>query len=169
MFAEIISSITDIQISRDGRYILARDYMTLKLWDINNDAKPVKIFRIHDQIQNRFPELYENDLIFDKFECSFSPDGKRFLTGSYQDTFVIFNEQGKMEALQLSKLPPKKKRNSIWSKFKTSDSSSSSPKISDKPPVITDFDHKCLNLNWHCSHNILALSSNANLYIYGSS
>jgi len=34
-FAEIISSISDIKFSKDGRYILARDYMTLKIWDIN--------------------------------------------------------------------------------------------------------------------------------------
>lgn len=31
-FSEIISSIADIKFSRDGRYILSRDYMCLKLW-----------------------------------------------------------------------------------------------------------------------------------------
>lgn len=30
-FSEIIASISDIKFCRDGRYILARDYMTLKV------------------------------------------------------------------------------------------------------------------------------------------
>jgi len=30
-FTEIIASISDIKFSRDGRYILSRDYMTLKV------------------------------------------------------------------------------------------------------------------------------------------
>jgi hypothetical protein len=31
-FTEIIASISDIKFSRDGRHILSRDYMTLKVW-----------------------------------------------------------------------------------------------------------------------------------------
>src|SRR6202012_21982 len=34
-FSEIISSISDIKFSPDGRYILARDYLTLKIWDLH--------------------------------------------------------------------------------------------------------------------------------------
>lgn len=33
-FTEIIASISDIKFSKDGRYILSRDYMTLKVWII---------------------------------------------------------------------------------------------------------------------------------------
>ena len=47
-FSEIISSISDVKFSRDGRYILSRDYLTLKIWDINMESKPVKTFNIHD-------------------------------------------------------------------------------------------------------------------------
>ena len=31
-FTEIIASISDIKFAKDGRYILSRDYMTLKVW-----------------------------------------------------------------------------------------------------------------------------------------
>ena len=31
-FTEIIASISDIKFARDGRHILSRDYMTLKVW-----------------------------------------------------------------------------------------------------------------------------------------
>jgi len=37
----------------------------------------------------QLPELYNNDCIFDKFECCFSGDGLHFATGSYR--FVSFN------------------------------------------------------------------------------
>lgn len=75
-FSEIISSISDVKFSKDGRYILSRDYLTLKLWDINMESKPVKTINIHDHLRNKLCDLYENDCIFDKFECTFSGDGR---------------------------------------------------------------------------------------------
>lgn len=74
-FSEIISSISDVKFSRDGRYILSRDYLSLKIWDINMDRRPVKTINIHDHLRGKLCDLYENDCIFDKFECSFSGDG----------------------------------------------------------------------------------------------
>ncbi len=38
-FSEVTSSISDLQFSKDGRYILARDYLHLKIWDVNMDCK----------------------------------------------------------------------------------------------------------------------------------
>lgn len=37
-FSSIIGSISDVKFSHDGRYIMARDYMKLKIWDINMDG-----------------------------------------------------------------------------------------------------------------------------------
>jgi serine/threonine-protein phosphatase 2A regulatory subunit B len=75
-FSEIISSISDVKFSKDGRYILSRDYLTLKVWDINMESRPVQTINIHDHLRNKLCDLYENDCIFDKFECTFSGDGK---------------------------------------------------------------------------------------------
>ena len=33
-FSEIIASISDVKFSGDGRYIISRDYLTLKIWDL---------------------------------------------------------------------------------------------------------------------------------------
>jgi len=73
-FSEIISSISDVKFSKDGRYILSRDYLTLKIWDIAMENKPVKTINIHDHLRQKLCDLYENDCIFDKFECTFSGD-----------------------------------------------------------------------------------------------
>lgn len=75
-FSEIISSISDLKFSRDGKYILSRDYLTLKIWDIAMENKPVKTIPIHEHLRTKLCDLYENDCIFDKFECTFSGDGK---------------------------------------------------------------------------------------------
>ncbi|EOA40187.1 hypothetical protein CARUB_v10008904mg [Capsella rubella] len=107
-FTEIIASISDIKFSKDGRYILSRDYMTLKLWDINMDSGPVASYQVHEHLRPRLCDLYENDSIFDKFECCLSGDGLRVATGSYSNLFRVFGaSQGSTEAatLEASKNP----------------------------------------------------------------
>ncbi|KAM7250689.1 hypothetical protein ACFE04_022572 [Oxalis oulophora] len=94
-FTEIIASISDIKFARDGRYIVSRDYMNLKLWDINMDSGPVSNFQVHEHLRPRLCDLYENDSIFDKFECCPSGDGLRVATGSYS-----FHERVFMEGLR---------------------------------------------------------------------
>lgn len=74
-FSEIISSISDVKFSHDGRYILSRDYLTLKIWDVNMESRPVKTINIHDHLRGKLCDLYENDCIFDKFECVWNGDG----------------------------------------------------------------------------------------------
>ncbi len=75
-FSEIISSISDVKFSRDGRYILARDYLSLRIWDVNMESRPLKTIQIHDHLRGKLCDLYENDCIFDKFECTWSGDDK---------------------------------------------------------------------------------------------
>jgi serine/threonine-protein phosphatase 2A regulatory subunit B len=75
-FSEIISSISDCKFSNDGRYILSRDYLTLKIWDLNMEQRPLKVINIHDHLKSKLCDLYENDSIFDKFECTFSGTGR---------------------------------------------------------------------------------------------
>ncbi|KAJ6758346.1 PROTEIN PHOSPHATASE PP2A REGULATORY SUBUNIT B [Salix koriyanagi] len=108
-FTEIIASISDIKFAKDGRYILSRDYMTLKLWDINMDSGPVSTFQVHEYLRPKLCDLYENDSIFDKFECCLSGDGLRVATGSYSNLFRVFgcSSEGSTDAttLEASKNP----------------------------------------------------------------
>jgi serine/threonine-protein phosphatase 2A regulatory subunit B len=72
-FSEIISSISDIKFSHSGRYMLTRDFLNLKVWDLQMDNKPVETYPIHEYLRTKLCVLYENDCIFDKFECCWSP------------------------------------------------------------------------------------------------
>jgi serine/threonine-protein phosphatase 2A regulatory subunit B len=103
-FSEIISSISDVRFSRDGRLVLARDYLTLKVWDVAMERKPLRTIPIHDHLRGKLCDLYENDCIFDKFECSIAGNGQHMLTGSYNNSFHIYDAQGKTDiALEASK------------------------------------------------------------------
>jgi len=70
--------------SKDGRYLISRDYLTVKMWDINMENKPVKTVSLHDYLRPMLYDLFTSDIIFDKFEVCCSPDGKRFASGSYR-------------------------------------------------------------------------------------
>lgn len=71
-----MSSISDVKFSADGQFIISRDYLTLKVWDIRMETYPVLTVPIHDFLRPKLSDLYENDCIFDKFECAVSGDGK---------------------------------------------------------------------------------------------
>ncbi|KAL6066743.1 protein phosphatase 2A regulatory subunit cdc55 [Balamuthia mandrillaris] len=152
-FSEIIASISDIKFSPDGRYILSRDYLTLKLWDINMENKPVRTIRIHDYLKSKLCDLYENDCIFDKFECTMSGGGDHLITGSYHNYFNIYDIQGERTEplrIKLGRGPSKKKSDM------------------DLNPDDLDFNKKVLHVSWHPQEDIVAVAANNNLYLYAA-
>lgn len=97
-FSEIISSISDVKFSHSGRYMMTRDYLSVKVWDLNMENRPVETYqvwwspflqytsftfpslslcltaismfpKVHEYLRSKLCSLYENDCIFDKFEC----------------------------------------------------------------------------------------------------
>jgi len=167
-FSEIISSISDIKFSRDGRYILSRDYLTLKLWDINMEHKPVKSIPIHDYLRSKLCDLYENDCIFDKFECTMSGDGQQLLTGSYHNYFHIYDKNGKNDVcIEASKYAQKpNKKSSIAGKMKLG--RKKEPKKDEINPDTIEFTKKALHVAWHPKENLIAIGAANNLYLYAA-
>ncbi|KAL0799728.1 hypothetical protein Bca101_054903 [Brassica carinata] len=170
-FTEIIASISDIKFSRDGRYILSRDYMTLKLWDINMDSGPVASYQVHEHLRPKLCDLYENDSIFDKFECCLSGDGLRVATGSYSNLFRVFGtSQGSTEAatLEASKNPT---RRQIQTPARPSRSITSMVRRGSESPGAengnaNDFTNKLLHMAWHPTENSIACAAANSLYMY---
>ncbi|KAI9029663.1 protein phosphatase PP2A regulatory subunit B [Phycomyces nitens] len=163
-FSEIISSVSDVKFSQDGRYILSRDYLTLKIWDINMDNRPVQTIQIHDQLRNKLCDLYENDCIFDKFECNFSADGQSVLTGSYSNTFHIYDREGKTDiALEADKNAFKAKRlGSAKNKLTMARGGAKNGMMNDS----MDFTKKILHASWHPHENSIAVAATNNLFIF---
>lgn len=45
-FSEIISSVSDVKFSHSGRYLLTRDYLTVKVWDLHMEKGPVETYQV---------------------------------------------------------------------------------------------------------------------------
>ncbi|GIY95876.1 protein phosphatase PP2A 55 kDa regulatory subunit [Caerostris extrusa] len=103
-FSEIISSISDVKFSNNGRYIISRDYLSVKVWDLNMDTKPIECFHVHEYLRSKLCSLYENDCIFDKFECCWNGTDGYIMTGSYNNFFRVFDRHTKRDVtLEASK------------------------------------------------------------------
>lgn len=174
-FTEITSSISDVKFSSNGRYIASRDYMTVKIWDINMETEPIKTINIHEQLRERLCDTYENDAIFDKFEVQFSGDNKSVMTGSYNNNFMIYQnsvnhgsekeiEDEREILLQADKSAFKGKKNQ--SKRKNLSMLNNNNKID--PQDAMDFKKSILHLSWHPNDNAVAIAATNNLYIFSA-
>ncbi|KXN67421.1 protein phosphatase 2A regulatory subunit PR55 [Conidiobolus coronatus NRRL 28638] len=164
-FSEIISSISDIRFSADGRYILSRDYLNLRIWDINMPNQPLKTINIHEHLRSKLCDLYENDCIFDKFECMFSGDGNQVLAGSYSNQLTVYDTNGDYDTtLHADKNAFKSKRVGVVHPR------GSRPNINrmDDMSSPADFNHKVLHASWHPQENTIAVAATNNLFIFSS-
>jgi serine/threonine-protein phosphatase 2A regulatory subunit B len=182
-FSEIISSISDVRFSYDGRYILSRDYLTVKIWDVNMERQPVKTIPIHEHLRPRLCDTYENDSIFDKFEVVFSGDGKNVMTGSYNNNFMIYPSDPEKEVevvLQADKSAFKAKKVGVPTPINSSTSPTAnggkkngsragSPagagqrmrKETDADQI--DFNKKILHMSWHPFEDSIAIAATNNV------
>ncbi|GAA5822556.1 hypothetical protein JCM10212_002458 [Sporobolomyces blumeae] len=172
-FSEIISSVSDVKFSRDGRYILSRDYLTLKIWDINMENKPVQTINVHDHLRSKLCDLYENDCIFDKFECTFSGDGSHVLSGSYNNYFHIYDKNAEQDiVLQADKSAFKAKKIGAnkGGKAGANQAGAGGKKGPNGKPIIDteniDFNKKILHASWHPRENTIAIAATNNLFLY---
>ncbi|KAJ2986727.1 hypothetical protein NUW58_g4890 [Xylaria curta] len=170
-FSEIISSISDVRFSHDGRYILSRDYLTVKIWDVNMERQPVKTIPIHEHLRPRLCDTYENDSIFDKFEVVFSGDAKNVMTGSYNNNFMIYPSDPEKETevvLQADKSAFKAKKVGIPTPINSSTSSPAAGagqgqrmrKETDADQI--DFNKKILHMSWHPFEDSIAIAATNN-------
>ncbi|KAK6148702.1 hypothetical protein DH2020_016227 [Rehmannia glutinosa] len=201
-FTEIIASISDIKFAKDGRHILSRDYMTLKvLSSVVSSTLRMEAFNaliVHSVCGFLFElisfllsascveedicmviavsleqwrtvfynlcDLYENDSIFDKFECCLSGDGLRVATGSYS-TEATTLEASKNPMRRQVQTPTRPSRSLGSSITRVVRRGSESPGV-DANGNSFDFTTKLLHLAWHPSENSIACAAANSLYMY---
>lgn len=182
-FTEITSSISDVKFSYDGRHIVSRDYMTVKIWDIAMEREPIKTINIHEHLRDRLCDTYENDAIFDKFEVQFSGDNKSIMTGSYHNNFMIYpnatdaNQQEQEIVLQADKSAFKlnknknqqnRKRNNNNNNNNNNNTGNLSMVKKEMDFEAVDFKKSILHLSWHPHENSVAIALTNNLYIFST-
>lgn len=163
-FSEIISSISDVRFSHDGRYILSRDYLTLKVWDVNMESRPLATIPIHDYLRPKLCDLYENDCIFDKFEGIWGPSGTTALTGSYSNYFHLVDwERDSSIVLQADKSAFKSKK--LAATHKPGARSAGAGGINANN---VDFNKKILHASYHPREDTIAIAATNNLFIFST-
>ncbi|CAG2109565.1 unnamed protein product [Medioppia subpectinata] len=162
-FSEIISSISGIKFSNNGRYMISRDYLSVKVWDLNMDSRPIESYLVHEYLRSKLCSLYENDYIFDKFECCFNGTDSYIMTGSYNNFFKIFDRQTKRDVMLEASKEIAKPRTIL----KPRRVCTSGKKKKDEISVDSlDFNRKILHTAWHPNENIIAVAATNNLYLF---
>jgi len=158
-FSEIINSISDMKYTNDGRYILTRDFMSLRLWDLAMERQPVKTVKIHSRYEHCLGEFYDNDSIFDKFECAINHDGTQMVTGSYTRRFGIYDVNSSEYAdMTASRVQPPRSHKSHIKK---------NPELETQDDYEeVDYAHKVMHVALHPKQNILAVTSLNNLFVF---
>ncbi|KAG9393377.1 Protein phosphatase 2A regulatory subunit PR55 [Carpediemonas membranifera] len=160
-YQEIASSISDLHFSKDGKYMFARDFLTLKVWDVAMESRPLHTIPIHDSLKPHLPQLFEQDVIFDKFECAVSPSGSHVLTGSYNNNFHIYDRMGRGGiCIEASRERATRKRGT-----KTPRTVKGRTRAQGLIGNV-DTDRKVLHLGWHPTEQIIAVATLTNLFIY---
>lgn len=65
---EIVSSISGFEFSGDGRYIVSRDFFSLKIWDMAMESRPFRVIPLQEKLKPYIMSLYDNECIFEKFQ-----------------------------------------------------------------------------------------------------
>mmetsp|Transcript_33283 Transcript_33283/g.108844 ORF Transcript_33283/g.108844 Transcript_33283/m.108844 type:complete len:460 (-) Transcript_33283:383-1762(-) len=151
-FSEITSSIASARFSRDGRNIVTRDYLSVRIWDVRVETRPIKTIAMHEHLRPKLCDLYEKDCIFDKFECCFNHNATHVLTGSYQNRFHLLSADGSTPdlALEASQTPYRR---------------ASAPPLYSAADLPPDFSRRVLHTAFHPQHNVAAIAATSTLYI----
>lgn len=152
---DIVESISDISFESSGRYIISRDFLQLKIWDIAKTDRPVVSSYICKPLKSNLLQLYENEGIFEKFSLDVSPCGNFTITGMFDSTFHIienFGEGNKQFRLNFEK------KNQILD-------------MGEAPQKISkgfDFGKKVLKVGWNPVRNSVAVANINSLHLFNT-
>lgn len=90
-FSEIVGAISDVRFSPSGRHLLTRDFLRLRLWDVRMEHRPLLTVPVHEHLRRRLDALYQNEAVYDKFQCGFDASGGSILAGSYNSKFHAYS------------------------------------------------------------------------------
>ncbi|KAM4706227.1 serine/threonine-protein phosphatase 2A 55 kDa regulatory subunit B alpha isoform-like, partial [Rhinophrynus dorsalis] len=162
-FLEIISSILDVKFSHNCRYMMTREYLSVKIWDLNMESHPVETYQVHKYLRSKLCSLYENDCIFDKFECCWNRPYNIVMTGSYNNFFQMLDRNTKRD-ITLEASRENSKPRTVLKSHKVC---ASGKRKKDEITVdILDFNKKILHVAWHPKENITVVATTNNLYIF---
>lgn len=180
--ADIAAGISGLHMSQDGQTIVARDFLSIKVWDVRSEGRPVTTIPIHPFVKDFAQRLLESDSLFDRNDVTISPDGKSYVTGSYSDRFHIYGMGGAdatdvngiaILATRQIRRRSKQVLQHLGNRVIPSSGVGALPvyeggKTIQENLLLDQIDirKKVQFIDWHPKENVIAVSTVANLYIY---
>ncbi|KAG8141335.1 putative Serine-threonine-protein [Naja naja] len=165
-FSEIISSISDVKFSHSGRYMMTRDYLSVKIWDLNMENRPVETYQV--RYMNTSEVNFVHSMKMTAFLTNLSAAGMGqignvVMTGSYNNFFRMFDRNTKRDIT----LEASRENNKPRTVLKPRKVCASGKRKKDEISVDSlDFNKKILHTAWHPKENIIAVATTNNLYIF---
>jgi serine/threonine-protein phosphatase 2A regulatory subunit B len=148
----MLSSFTSADFTQQGKYVVSRDFLTVKLWDVCNTKKPVISISVNDGFKSKLSEMFENDAQEDQFIVRASPDGKTFASGSYNNWLHLMDQDGSNSQFELSY-----KKNTVCRQITGKGT----------PLGKVDYLKKTTSLDYHPTKNTVAVASLNCFFTYG--
>lgn len=149
----MVSSYSSISFMNNSKYIAARDYLSVKVWDICKTDKPLLSIPVQESLKSKLCDIFQNDSIFDKFSISVSKDSNTLLTGNYNNCFHAIDVSDSSN----TQYEVNYKKQTV-----------SRPMIPGKPTPINKMDYarKIVASDFHPTTNLLAAASLNCFFIY---
>lgn len=76
---------------KNGRYVVSRDCLTVKLWDVCNPSKAVSTYMLNEGLKQKLSEMVEKEVINSRFGVCVSGDGNSIVSGSFNNSFHVLD------------------------------------------------------------------------------
>lgn len=196
LFDEVTSGVAGVKFSRGGKYIVSRDYMSVKIWDTRYEKRPFETFYVHEYLREGLFELYKAEQLGDAFGLGLSSKGN-IVTGTYNNYFHLFELSERKDVfIQASREPetispiqqlnkrrdvsyhnPRRNNNKRRKMFGMFGSTKKLAPVVEEPtkrddyPIKMDFqdidfEKKVLDCAWNPSTEAVAITAQNSLFVY---
>lgn len=182
--SDIAAAISGLHITQDGNNIVARDFLTVKIWDIRSEGRPMITIPIHPFVKDYAQRLLETDALFDRYDVAISPDCRSIITGSFSDRFHIYGTRGRdissvsgiaVMATRQVRRRSKQILQHLNNRVIPSSSVGALPIIENGKVIsenllldTVDVRRRIQYIDWHPTENIIAVGTLTNLFIYAA-
>lgn len=87
----MISSISSVRFLNNSKYLISRDFLTVKIWDVCKTDRPVSTITVQDSMKSKLCEIFEKDCMDDRFMLAASKSSDTILTGNFNNSFHLIS------------------------------------------------------------------------------
>lgn len=154
----IIDAVSDVTFSPDGRYIYARDFIEVKIWDVNQLSKPVATIPLYPPVTYMLADiLTDYSTGIDRFTVASNYNGKYLSTGFFDGALHIVDTK----TLQNTQITLNYSRKLKARTIPTD--------LNETFPEDFDYMRQVLRTTWHPKTNLVAAAMNNSVFLYNTS